>query len=251
MNDQITPSSSAHSSDSLLRWCFETSPEALDWAAVIARPEQLDLSALLTEMEALGPVPYRESLVDSLDVWRLQQKIRLAVRHKSGLPLATSMVCSHCGTRPMDPVLYGGTCLHCADIDQQWSSLGSRSNCSFLRPAYDPTRQSWGLLSYRSHLADNQRSPFLHFLAAGYKDRESALDALLPLSNYANFAASQADICFRVPDAVDYMQVVSRDLPMTPHQWREYCRERILELYAQHDPHSIERILSTAIRDIA
>lgn len=243
----IVPSSAEKANERLLDWCFCTRPQADDWSSVLARPQMLDLSALVKEIESIGPEHALESLDTDLRVWRLQQRIRLAVRHQQKLPLVTRCTCSRCGVRPTDPTLQ--ICLHCADLSQQMSHFGSRGNCHFLIPAYDPTKRCWSLLSYRSFLT-NERAPILLYVASGFEDYSTALEAVLPLSNYARLiqkTSSDYQDVFRV---IDYLEMISGPLPMAPVEWAEFSRRQILQHYAQHDPNSIERILDDALRAI-
>lgn len=249
MNDAIITSSRDEANERLLSWCFDTRPQSADWDTVLARPEQLDLAQLTAEMCALGPEHDGESLDAALHVWRLQQRIRVAVRHQKHLPVASKFKCAQCGTHPADPVLV--SCLHCSDIDQQLAHLGSRGNCHFLRPAHDPSNKCWALLSYRSFLSSDARAPILLYAASGYRDFAAAQDALLPLSNYARLTQRSSVHYVDIFSVFNYLDLVAANLPMPPMQWSEFSRQQILRHYAGHNPNSLDRLLSEAIGKIA
>ena len=245
MNAPLVPSSREARRESLLKWCFSTEPVLEDWAAVLAHPEVLDLDRLTDEMAALGPKTRREAVEKTLQAWRLQQKIRLAVRYRRGLPLVTSHKCGRCGTNPTDPVL--SVCLRCAERDEQILSFGSRGGCHYLRPAYDPGAKCWALLSYRSFLTSGSRSPIILYAASGYPDCASAIAALLPLSNYARLMQSATVYYLDSDSVINYMELVARKLPMTPQQRADFTREQILahdDAFTQDSiSHDIERAL--------
>ena len=233
--------------NALLAWCFSHQPRAADWEGVLSRPAELNVESLCAEIENMGAETSEETIEEKVAVWRLQQKLRIALRHRRGLPLKSGFTCGLCGVHETDPVLL--QCLPCADVRRQIAHLGSRGSCHFHWPAFDPVTSTWGVLTYTSCLGD-ERVPMLCYAVLGYASHAAALADLMPLSNYVEHLMANSTSYLDIDDVVDFCALVAQQLPMTPEAWRAFCRDRIIEHFRAFDPSSLAHAISWALSDI-
>lgn len=208
---------------------FHQKPVVTDWDAFIASLP-VDPDTILAEIKA-GEV-YAE--VDPADhaVWVLQQKLRLALLFKAGLPLAEG-TCKSCGQHKKDTVQY--YCLWCTEENRQYPNSGGRGSCWFIQPIYDIQTHTWGLLSYTSHARDDTT---MFWIALGYASYAEARSALFPIGLYEKWLDREyknlADTYGTLRELLDTDTLMQRkDLPFTPESFESHLRELIRTNIAQ------------------
>lgn len=204
-----------------------------DWDKVRAdvRAGVIKSGALVEQIKLMEPLQVQDPR--EFTHWQLQQYLRLALLHEAGKQLEDSKhICEECGKRPADPVFIKSwyvKCLHCAEESEQLFSGGSRGNCEYLKPVYNPRTFSWGLLYYWSH----SRDPFMFFLADFYKTRRDALLALQPFKHYHNWLAIKYKGLFSCYCEFSRMigvdDAMNMKLPLKPEEFREILRSKIEE----------------------
>ena len=222
-----------HNHDFAREQCIETAfrpfGAVTDWDAVIADAGTLDSGALTEDLRA--GMPYDNNETNQLLVFRMQSKIRIALRHKQGLPQYAKHICASCGTRKSDPVLGSdwkvGLCIHCAEEATFYGHYKySRHDETGLFVAFDITTGSWGI-AYE-HEPDRERK-MGGIIVSGFANRkEAVLYQFAPV----RFAQVFNRVCksgceVDVADVVSPSLLFQKSLPMNPEQWKAFLSENM------------------------
>ena len=251
MSTEIVPSSEGESRELLLDALMGACVQRTAWRAVLDAPEQFDVDTIVAELRSMEPIPAENP--EALRIFRLQQKLRLALRRAKGLILEGPEKCATCGVNLWDPV--DCQCLACAEEAAQVPDYGSRGSCCFLRPTFDVRSGSWGLLYYSAR--GDFDNPAILMVAAGFASREVAVNALMP------FAAIQEHLMIVSRGArcnfentyvlIDLDRILELGLPLTPDNWRTYLRDmlgRMLDEQITSHSYAIRGAISDYEREI-
>lgn len=185
--------------------------------------------------------------------WVNQQILRLCLLHEAGLPLTGHATCERCGTKKVDPLYgrdsgYRKLCLECEERRRLSFDGGSRGNCQFIRPAYNPITRSWGLLYYWSYNGDT----LLFFLADYYATREAAEAALQPIKYYQDWLAVKYNGLMssyvNFSAIVDIEEIMKLRLPLTPEGFLDVLRSSI-EAHMAQEHSMLHYQVTTALRE--
>lgn len=195
---------------------------ATDWNAVISAAADLDPDAI--EAELMAGSPYDRNELNALRIFRMQTKLRIALRCKAGRPQYAGHKCGTCGSRPASPVniSWDSQCLYCEEADylvpevRRW---GYREAHTFV--AFDTTAGAWGIAFQNS----GDREYTAAVVVSGYASFEEALIAeraprrFQQLYNRVCGAGFEADWSTILPIG----ELFSSNLPFGPDQWRSFC----------------------------
>jgi hypothetical protein len=224
---------------------FGLTPQVTDWDAFLAAVPKTSLEGLLAECHNLEPLQEDDSR--DFSMWVLQQKIRYVLRYKKKQPILSNETCPTCGVHKLDEVLY--QCVWCEEREVQIGRYGGRGSCQFIRPTYDPSSRSWGLLYYWSHHND----VYMFWLASGFKTRCSVELAVYPFKLYEDWLRrkyhslyAEWSIEHRLFDLAGMM--TCKALPFNPTEFDQQSRERIrLDMKEEHTLSSWD--VDEALRD--
>lgn len=220
-----------------------------DWNAALQNPAGIRPADEIDAIKHYEPVtpghPFEHQ------IWVHQQRLRIALRHNAGLPLLGD-TCTECGANREDPVLE--ECLVCAEERRQLGYHGSRGSCFFIRPAWDVTSKSWGILYYWSSYDDT----FMLWMATGWRSWLGASKALLPIKLYEEWLDRKYGGVGNFYHLLDNMfpleqlMEAKKDLPWTPEQFEVNFKLAIRNhMQRDHDllGYSIERALDDYERE--
>jgi hypothetical protein len=205
---------------------FAPAGELTDWDAVVAQASDLDPDQLSSELKA--GEPYASDEIAKLTVFRLQTKVRIALRCRRGLPQFSDAICGTCGKRQADPVLSFRNswdmhvCLWCEEEAQLFER-------SFHGPAiavsYDLENGCWGI-SYVSQGGDQAQ---IAIIVTGYPERQAAQ---LACSAPVRFATLFNRVCpagleASASDLVPSGELFALDLPLSPSGWRRFLENQM------------------------
>lgn len=223
----------------LVDWFVSQTPVVTDWDAYVADIGNVDTDAIVAQLQSLEPM--RPSDYRNHEVYVLQTKLRLAFRHRKGLPLYSRLTCPVCGIRKADTRerRYGNdTCLYCAERRSQLPRIGSRGSCGMLSVAREAKTGQWGVLYYVANY-HRDKCVFLLWLALGFSSHDEALLSLYPLHLFSRWDHHRKlDLGgYDADDLVSLSDTMSEELPLTPAGFRAFIRSKIEEaIDADHVP---------------
>lgn len=224
---------------------FGQKPLCSDWNEALQNPAGIDLAKEIDAIKKYEPLtpgnPFEH------DVWVHQQRLRIALRHNAGL-LLLGDTCKVCGTNRADPVLE--RCLVCAEYFEQIGYFGSRGSCFFVRPLYDITSKSWGLLYYWSGCDDT----FIVLAAVGWKTWHSAAEALYPAQLYEQWLLRKYNGVgnfWRIMDelvSLSQIMEMKKELPLSPEQFEQLLKQAI-KTHMSQDHNVLDNTIESALRE--
>jgi hypothetical protein len=215
---------------SLVDECMRWEPEVTDWAEVMRNPG--DSGVIIEGFKDMEPLPNWQA-TETLEVWRLQQRLRLALRKEKGVPIEVDMRCGICGQRPADPAL--GRCLWCAELAEQLrGSLRGGWNFGF-EPVFNTDNGAWGILMCTRY----DRESLLSWMVGWGATFAEARSWLYPLMHPR----------VQWKSVVDVDWVVNQELPLKPEAWWAQLREWIGVALFEEEKHSFRWEIDGALRD--
>ena len=230
MSSEIILSDTEEALERLLDSFFDARTPASDWEAFLRLPETLLPDEALAELQSMEPL--QSGKTDAHRFFVLQQRLRLGLRHRTGLHLQGPEICAECGKLPWDPVLC--RCLPCEEKFMFRPYLGNRGACRYLRPTYDTRSRSWGLLYYNSRQSDD---PVMFFAVVGFTTLEDAAAAVAPsqaLDDHLSKTVRGQGAPGCLADLVDPIKLFEMKLPLAPGEWRVWLRGALGEKLQQY-----------------
>lgn len=208
---------------------FGQAPHQSNWAEILTSVAAggCTSASCIKALTELEPVPIASP--DTHTIFVLQQTLRLCLRKEAGKPLLSDVTCSACGTNKVDDVLE--YCLACAEERSQYGSHGNRGNCIYLRPYFDPSSRTWGVLFYQSHFRTHDDNIYQFWVALGWPNRRAVEMALYPLSLFETWMSRKLDGLgdYEPDDFFTMNGLMTLQLPMTPAVFEQVMREQMAE----------------------
>ncbi len=223
--------------------------EPTDWDAVIAHAADLDVDALTAELRS--GEPYADTALNRLTVFRLNTKIRIALRHAKHRPQYGTAICSSCGARHTDPVLSAswavGRCVYCEESSHLIYSQRGLDWGGGLRLAFDTSNNTWGIAYTSTSDRDSYRAGIV---VTGYPSRVDAYVALQAsdyfISLYNQSCKEGTEVS--ADEVLPIGKLFSLDLPLSPSGWRAFLTECMRSAGTQNsEPYS--RAVTDTIRE--
>ncbi len=213
--------------EAVIESCFSFKRESTDWDYWLGHPEQISIDAIIGWFKLNEPLPMSKELHGV--AWAKNQLLRIRMRHDRKLPLTSSYTCASCGTRKGDSVTYENICLHCKEYVNGVD--GSRGSCYYIKPAFDPKTNSWGILYYDYHKYDDH---IIVMIAVGFKSIEHATECLYAVHKLYEYVVRQTKGLFwasHFSQAVYSLgSVMDQPLPMSANEFKEYTKRRMAEV---------------------
>lgn len=199
--------------DQLIAAAWLPLDQPTDWDQVLREAHSLDAETLTRELRS--GEPYVRTDEAELKVWRLQTRIRIALRHRKRLPQERPLTCSGCGTRRSDAV--ERSCLYCAEACKliPWH----RYDSGFF-VAFDTITGSWGI-GFQQERRDSSAAAIV---VSGFAAQQEAILAngaparFVDLMNRILSAGKEVDLDSVLPIG-EFFQLA---LPLNPKQWRDF-----------------------------